>query len=250
DPRHHGPDPRQHDRDGRSRAHPRVRRASGHRLHAEAHPALGPRRSDGGGRGRRRARTLALLSARRARPRPFPRREHGRHVPLLPDSAGRGGRRARAHRPARARRGRHPRLPGSEAQRRRLPASSWLRRSRMIPIAYNVRSLFVRKATTIATALGIGLVVFVLAASLMLGAGIKKTLVSGGRPDYALVLRKGSDTELASSIEVRTVSLVLAAPGVKKANDGAPVGSGELVVVITMEKPGTDGQVSNVQVRG
>ncbi|MFO7177484.1 MAG: FtsX-like permease family protein [Pseudomonadota bacterium] len=120
----------------------------------------------------------------------------------------------------------------------------------MIPIAYNVRSLFVRKATTIATALGIGLVVFVLAASLMLGAGIKKTLVSGGRPDYALVLRKGSDTELASSIEVRTVSLVLAAPGVKKANDGAPVGSGELVVVITMEKPGTDGQVSNVQVRG
>lgn len=120
----------------------------------------------------------------------------------------------------------------------------------MIPIAYNVRSLFVRKATTIATALGIGLVVFVLAASLMLGAGIKKTLVSAGRPDYALVLRKGSDTELASSIEVRTVSLVLAAPGVKKANDGAPVGSGELVVVITMEKPGTDGQVSNVQVRG
>lgn len=120
----------------------------------------------------------------------------------------------------------------------------------MIPISYNVRSLFVRKATTIATALGIGLVVFVLSASLMLGAGIQKTLVSGGRPDYALVLRKGSDTELASSIEVRTVSLVLAAAGVKKTNEGAPVGAGELVVVITMAKRGTEGQVSNVQVRG
>src|SRR5690606_32244487 len=83
-----------------------------------------------------------------------------------------------------------------------------------------------------------------------LGAGIQKTLVSGGRPDYALVLRKGSDTELASSIEVRTVSLVLAAAGVKKTNEGAPVGAGELVVVITMAKRGTEGQVSNVQVRG
>jgi hypothetical protein len=34
----------------------------------------------------------------------------------------------------------------------------------MIPISYNLRNLAVRKVTTLATALGIGLVVFVLAA--------------------------------------------------------------------------------------
>ena len=51
----------------------------------------------------------------------------------------------------------------------------------MIPIRYNVRSLAVRKATTLATALGIALVVFVLASSLMLSAGIRKTLGSSGR---------------------------------------------------------------------
>ncbi|MGC4090555.1 MAG: ABC transporter permease [Polyangiaceae bacterium] len=120
----------------------------------------------------------------------------------------------------------------------------------MIPINYNVRSLFVRKTTTIATALGIGLVVFVLASALMLSAGITKTLVKGGRSDQVIVLRKGSDTELASSIETPTVSLILAAPGVKRGEGGQPVGAGEMVIVLAMDKLEGEGQISNVQVRG
>jgi putative ABC transport system permease protein len=120
----------------------------------------------------------------------------------------------------------------------------------MIPLSYNVRSLFVRKATTIATALGIGLVVFVLSSSLMLSEGVRKTLRSAGSTDKAIVLRKGSDAELPSSIETRLVNLITAAPGVKKDDTGAPLGAGELVVVIALEKLGTEGQVSNVQVRG
>jgi putative ABC transport system permease protein len=64
------------------------------------------------------------------------------------------------------------------------------------------------------------------------------------------VLRKGSDTEMASSIETKTVGLITAAPGVKK--DGTtPIGSGEIVVVVALDKlGGTEGQVSNVLVRG
>ena len=121
----------------------------------------------------------------------------------------------------------------------------------MIPISYNVRSLLVRRTTTIATALGVALVVFVLAAALMLSTGIQKTLVSAGRSDTAIVLRKGSDTELASGIETRAVSLIQAAPGVKKDDTGAPLTIGEAVIVIAMDKIGaTEGQVSNVQVRG
>ena len=77
----------------------------------------------------------------------------------------------------------------------------------MIPLSYNVRSLLVRKTTTIATALGIGLVVFVLAAAFMLGAGIEKTMIGAGRKDNAIVLRKGSDTEMASSLEVDAAGL-------------------------------------------
>lgn len=120
----------------------------------------------------------------------------------------------------------------------------------MIPISYNVRSLVVRRTTTIATALGIALVVFVLASSLMLGFGIERTMGRSGRPDNAFVMRKGSDAELASSIETRFVSLILAAPGVARDGSGAPLGSGEIVIVITADKVGTDDQVSNLSVRG
>lgn len=120
----------------------------------------------------------------------------------------------------------------------------------LIPLAYNVRSLFVRKATTFATAGGIALVVFVLSSSLMLAQGIRRTMVSAGAPDKALVLRKGSENELSSSVETKYKGLILAAPGVKRDATGTPLGAGEVVVVIAMNKIDGDGQFSNVQVRG
>jgi putative ABC transport system permease protein len=119
----------------------------------------------------------------------------------------------------------------------------------MIPFRYNLRSLVVRKTTTFATAFGIALVVFVLAAALMLSKGIKKTLASSGRSDQAIVLRKGSDTELNSVVESPNVGLILAAPGVKHDDKGRPIGIGEVVIVAAMEKIGDVG-MSNVPVRG
>lgn len=120
----------------------------------------------------------------------------------------------------------------------------------LIPLSYNVRSLFVRKATTIATALGIGLVVFVLSSSLMLGQGIRNTLVANGSTGRAIVLRKGSDTEMASGIDAAVVGLLLAAPGVKRDSDGQPLGTADVVVVASLDKSGEEGMVSNVLVRG
>jgi putative ABC transport system permease protein len=119
----------------------------------------------------------------------------------------------------------------------------------VIPLHYNVRSLAVRKATTIASASGIALVVFVLASSLMLNAGIKKTMATSGKPDNAIVLRMGSDAELGSVVEDSSVPLVLAAPGVKADERGQPIGAAEIVVVGAMEKLGADG-VTNVTIRG
>jgi putative ABC transport system permease protein len=119
----------------------------------------------------------------------------------------------------------------------------------MVPISYNLRSMMVRRATTLASVLGIGLVVFVLAAALMLSNGIKETLGKSGKGDIAIVMRKGSDAEMGSSIEAPTMALILSAPGVKRDEKGAALGIGEVLVVVTMDKIGVDG-VSNVQVRG
>jgi putative ABC transport system permease protein len=119
----------------------------------------------------------------------------------------------------------------------------------MIPLKYNLRSLSNRKTTTLATALGIGLVVFVFSAVLMLSAGIQKTLSLTGRPDMAIVIRKGSDAELSSAIESPQVGILLAPKEVARRPDGSPDGVGEVVVVITADKIGGDG-VSNVTARG
>lgn len=119
----------------------------------------------------------------------------------------------------------------------------------MIPLIYNVRSLRVRKASTLASAFGIALVVFVLASAMMLTNGVKKTLGRAGSPDAAIVLRKGSDAELSSGIDEAQVGMILSAPGVAKGSNGQPLGVREIVVVIAIDKIGASG-FSNVTVRG
>src|SRR5262245_10461014 len=114
----------------------------------------------------------------------------------------------------------------------------------MIPVSYNVRSLLVRRTTTVAAIVGIALVVFVFSASLMLSEGVKKTLSSSGRRDHAIVMRKGADGELASSVEVNLLSLISAAPGVEKGTDGQPTSVGEIVVVLAMNKAGEANSLS------
>jgi putative ABC transport system permease protein len=119
----------------------------------------------------------------------------------------------------------------------------------MIPISYNVRNLVVRKTTSAAAGLGLALVVFVVAAALMLSNGIKKTLGRSADPNGVVILRKGSENELSSGIEEGNVGLALATPGAGHNSDGSPQGVGEVLVVILLDKVGTDG-FSNVTVRG
>jgi putative ABC transport system permease protein len=119
----------------------------------------------------------------------------------------------------------------------------------MIPLSYNLRNLTVRKVTTLATAFGIGLVVFVFASVMMLSNGIERMLGTTGRADTAIVLSKGSDAELSSTIEKEKVGLILDKPEVAHDAKGASMGVAELVVVLTMDKLGTTG-ISNVTVRG
>lgn len=119
----------------------------------------------------------------------------------------------------------------------------------MVPVKYNLRNLAVRKTTSIAAGLGLALVVFVFASVLMLSNGVQKTLGRSADPDMAVVIRKGSDAELASGIEENQIGVISAAPGVAKAPSGQPLVSGELVAILLLDKLGTEG-VSNVQVRG
>ncbi len=119
----------------------------------------------------------------------------------------------------------------------------------MIPVKYNVRNLLVRRTTTLATALGIALVVFVLAGTLMLVEGLQRTLSTSGSPDTAIVMRKGADSELSSDVSDEAVRLIKAAPGVKTTADGTPLTLGEVVTVLYLDLVEGQGK-SNLLLRG
>ena len=120
----------------------------------------------------------------------------------------------------------------------------------MIPLRYNLRSLRVRRTTTIAAGGGVALVVFVFASSLMLSNGIRNTMGRSGSKDVAIVLRQGANAELESALEDSQMSLVLAAKEVARGPNGQPLGVGEVVIVLALDKLGTEGGVSNVTIRG
>jgi putative ABC transport system permease protein len=118
-----------------------------------------------------------------------------------------------------------------------------------IPFAYIARNLWARKLTTLLTAGGMALVVYVFATVLMLAAGLKETLVATGQPDNVIVIRKGSQTEVQSGVDRDSAAIVESLPGVATAQDGSKLVSKEPVVLINLPKRAT-GKPSNVVIRG
>ncbi|MDH3253117.1 MAG: ABC transporter permease [Ignavibacteria bacterium] len=118
-----------------------------------------------------------------------------------------------------------------------------------IPLTYSIRNLSARKLTVALTVTGIALVVFVFSAVLMLAYGLQKTLVATGYDNNVILLRKGSDSELTSGINRDLVNVVTTLPGIATGNDGKPLVSSEVVVIINLLKIATN-DMGNVTVRG
>ena len=118
-----------------------------------------------------------------------------------------------------------------------------------LPLTYIARNLWVRRLTTVLTAGGMALVVFVFSAVLMLDAGLKSALGGTGAADNLLFIRKGAQTEVQSGVSRAEAALIEALPQVARGPDGAPVVSKEVVVLNSLTKIDT-GKRSNVPIRG
>lgn len=118
-----------------------------------------------------------------------------------------------------------------------------------VPIAYSWRNLRTRRLTTILTAGGMALVVFVFTATLMLAEGLRQTLVATGSPGNAIVLRKGSETEVQSGLERVAASAMTTRSEIAVGVDGQGVAARESVVLMGLTKKST-GKTSNVVIRG
>jgi len=118
-----------------------------------------------------------------------------------------------------------------------------------VPLNYVARNLWVRRLTTVLTAGGMALVVFVFSAVLMLDAGLKATMVSSGSNSNVVIIRKGSDTEVQSGVDRDAAAVVETLPQVARGADGGVLVSREVVVLDSLSKRGS-GQRTNVPVRG
>jgi putative ABC transport system permease protein len=118
-----------------------------------------------------------------------------------------------------------------------------------IPVTYVARNLWARRLTTLLTASGLALVVFVFATVLMLDAGLKKTLVSTGEHDNVVVIRKGAETEIQSAVDRAQANVMEMHPSIAMKGSGEPLVSKEIVVLISLTKVSTN-TPANVVIRG
>ena len=118
-----------------------------------------------------------------------------------------------------------------------------------IPFSYIARNLWVRRFTTLLTAGGMALVVYVFATVLMMSEGIRATLVATGQPDNVIVLRKGAGAEINSSVDRSQAAILESLAGIATDASGQPLLSKEPVVLNNLPKRGS-GKPSNVTVRG
>ncbi|HET7788584.1 MAG TPA: ABC transporter permease [Myxococcales bacterium] len=118
----------------------------------------------------------------------------------------------------------------------------------MIPLSYSVRSILRRRFSALATAGGLGLVVFVFAAVLMLARGVEETLKSTGSRENAIILRKGSTSELTSFLP-RDAAKAFAADPAVAIEGGRQVASPELFVIFQLQRSDGSGS-ANVAFRG
>ena len=118
-----------------------------------------------------------------------------------------------------------------------------------IPLNYVARNLWARRLTTALTAGGLALVTFVFATVLMMDEGLKRTLVTTGELDNAVIIRKGAETEIQSGIARDQAGIIEMHPAVAINAQGSRMVSKETVVLISLLRAGDD-KPSNVVIRG
>ncbi len=123
-----------------------------------------------------------------------------------------------------------------------------------IPINYIVRNVYARKLTTLLTAGGMALVVFVFASVLMMTEGIRQTLVGTGQPDNVMVIRRSAASEVQSGVGRDQAAVIESLSQIATDGSGTKLLSKEPVAVINMPKrksnPNDPDKPSNIVVRG
>jgi len=118
-----------------------------------------------------------------------------------------------------------------------------------LPLGYNVKNLRIRWQVTLLAIFGIALVVTVFVFLAAMASGFRIALRATGRSDNAIVLQKGSQSELGSGIDRGKAGLLSVDQRIARGPDGQPLASGEIVVVANLPRR-IDAAEVNVLIRG
>jgi putative ABC transport system permease protein len=117
-----------------------------------------------------------------------------------------------------------------------------------IPFKYSIRSLLVRRNSTLMTAVGIGLTVAIVVVMMAMIRGLDLTFLETGDPLNLVVIRKGSLNEVNSYFGRSLFDTVRFLDGIQRDEQNQPLAVGEIIVVINHRRK--SGDESNITIRG
>jgi ABC-type lipoprotein release transport system permease subunit len=118
----------------------------------------------------------------------------------------------------------------------------------LVPLSYNLRSLWVRKSSTFLTVLGLGATVAIVSAVLALQQGFQTMFTAGGREDLAVFLRPGATGEGDSMFRRDLGDRLLKTLTEIEADAAGPMASMECYLAVLAKR--MDGGETNVPLRG
>jgi len=117
-----------------------------------------------------------------------------------------------------------------------------------LPLSYNVRNVRVRWQVTLLAVGGIAMVVAVFAVLMSMSEGFKAALRSTGRTDNAMIVQRGSASELTSGVPIDDRNKIVVDERIARDSEGRPLASWEWVVIIGLPRL-SDGMPSNITLR-
>lgn len=118
-----------------------------------------------------------------------------------------------------------------------------------LPIKYSFRNALVRWRSTLATVLGIGLVVFVFVLLQSLAAGIEKSSSNTGDKRNVMIVRKGSTAESSSLISRENLQQIRYFEEIARNEAGEAVISADVLALVSLPRRDNSGE-ANVLLRG
>jgi putative ABC transport system permease protein len=118
-----------------------------------------------------------------------------------------------------------------------------------LPLRYNFRNVVVRWRSTLATVLGLGLIVAVFVLVQSLAVGIEKSSASTGDPRNLMVTRKGAVAESSSLVTREQFRILQYLAGIARDEQDRPLVSSDVLIIINLPRAGGGGS-ANVLLRG